>query len=237
MSTSHGTGHQQSVFAQVYSKKWSFLGVFIMVFMLMLLGLGSVGYLPDSVEASDTSKTASTNAEPVVTVTTSPLMVGPAAAVSNALVAAQGELPVKIVIAKINLSQNIANPSTTNVEALDQYLLNGAVRYPTSATLGQPGNIVLFGHSSYLPVVHNQAFKAFDGIQNLKAGDQITVYSKTHQYVYAVSTVTSMSATSDAIPLTTTGNILTLATCDSFGQKTDRFVVTANLVGSYALGS
>jgi sortase (surface protein transpeptidase) len=55
--------------------------------------------------------------------------------------------------------------------------------------------------------------------------------------VYAVDSVQQMSATSDAIPLTSTGYTLTLATCDSFGKKTDRFVVTATLVGSYALGS
>ncbi len=236
MSTSHGHGHQQNAFERVYSKKWSFLAVFAGIFVIMLMVLGSVGYLPDSVDASDTTESVSVDTKPVATVTTSSLMVGPAAAVAN-IVAAQGELPVKIVIAKINLSQNIANPSTTNVEALDQYLLKGAVRYPTSATLGQQGNVVLFGHSSYLPVVHNQAYKAFDGIQNLKTGDEITVYSTTHKYVYSVATVKQMDAASDAIPLTTSGNILTLATCDSFGQKTDRFVVSAILVGSYSLGS
>ena len=148
-----------------------------------------------------------------------------------------GELPVKISIASIGLSAKISNPATTDVNALDQYLLSGAARYPTSSTLDQEGNVILFGHSSYLPVVVNKAYKTFDGIQKLKAGDEIKVYSATHVYTYAVTSVAQQSATSDGIPLTTSGHILTLATCDSFGQKTDRFVVTATLVGSSALGS
>ena len=148
-----------------------------------------------------------------------------------------GELPTKIVIAKIGLSAPIANPATTDVNALDQYLLSGAARYPTSATLDQQGNVILFGHSSYLPVVVNQHFKTFDGIQNLKEGDLITVYGSTHVYTYSVMSEQKQNASSDSIPLTTTGHTLTLATCDSFGQKSDRFVVTATLVGSSALGS
>jgi sortase (surface protein transpeptidase) len=60
----------------------------------------------------------------------------------------------------------------------------------------------------------------------------------TKEYVYAVTSVQQESAASnDSIPLTTTGHTLTLATCDSFGKKTDRFVVTSTLVGSYALGT
>lgn len=235
MSTSHGHTAQESAMTRVYNKKFSFLVVFGIVFLVMLSILGAFGFTPDSPSSTDTQVADA----PVATVTTSSLMLGPAAAVSNTAAATQtqGEVPVKVVVSKIGLSQTVANPTTTNVEALDQYLLKGAVRYPTSATLGQEGTVILFGHSSYLPVVHNQAYKAFDGIQNLKSGDEIDVYSVDQKYVYSVTNVQQMSATSDGIPLTTSGHTLTLATCDSFGQKTDRFVVTATLVGSYALGS
>ncbi len=236
MSTAHGHGNEESAIMRVYAKKWTFLAVFLVIFGGSLWTLDALDFVPDAIDASETTK-ADTTGAPVATVTTSPLMVGPAAAVSADIASAQGELPVKVAVPKIGLSQKVANPSTTNVEALDNYLLTGTVRYPTSATLGQQGNVVIFGHSSYLPIVHNQEFKAFNGIQNLKSGDQIIVYSADRQYVYSVSSVQQMSATSDAIPLTTTGYTLTLATCDSFGQKTDRFVVTATLVGSYALGN
>jgi len=98
--------------------------------------------------------------------------------------------------------------------------------------------VIIFGHSSYLPVVINQHFKTFDGIQNLKSGDLIYVYSGQHEFTYSVTGEQKESVLSNyAIPLTTSGHTLTLATCDSFTQKTDRFIVTATLVSSSPLGS
>jgi LPXTG-site transpeptidase (sortase) family protein len=147
------------------------------------------------------------------------------------------ELPVRVVAAKAGLDVTIKNPSSTDVDTLDQDLLSGAVRYPTSAKLGVNGTVLLFGHSSYLPVVHNQAYKAFDGIQNLKKGDEVSVYSGTLEYRYAVETVTVANADEDVVELRSDAKYLTLVTCDSFTKKTDRFVVTAKFVGAYPLAS
>lgn len=231
MDAIHGTGHSAgnstSAIQNVYARKWSFLVVFALVFLVTFTICATTGFIPD---ASATG----TNA-PVATLETSSLVTGPAAGFNQAVNAydqQSGEVPVHVTIPAINLSVSVSNPNTTDVNTLDNYLLSGAVRYPTSATLGEQGNVILFGHSSYLPIVHNQAYKTFDGIQNLKQGDQIIVYSNDQQYVYSVQTVQQESATSDAIPLTATGHTLTLATCDSFGSKSDRFVVTATLVGS-----
>jgi len=125
----------------------------------------------------------------------------------------------------------------TDIVTLDKELLKGAVRYPTSALLGETGNVVLFGHSSYLPVVRNQAYKAFNGIQKLAAGDIITVYSSTATYSYRVKSVTKESANDAGIPLSVTGRVLTLSTCDSFGEKSDRFVVVADFVESHSIST
>lgn len=143
------------------------------------------------------------------------------------------ELPESIEIARIGLKTRVANPTRTDVETLDAALHDGAVRYPTSAKLGAEGNVILFGHSSYLPVVNNPAYKAFNGIQELTTEDKILVKGATHTFVYQVETVNSADATEDGIPLTVTGKMLTLATCDSFGTKSDRFIVTARFVESY----
>lgn len=143
------------------------------------------------------------------------------------------ELPTHISVPSINLSATIANPESTEVAKLDAALHNGAVRYPLSAKLGSEGNVIVFGHSSYLPIVNNQAYKTFNEIQKLKKDDRILVTGTDHTYVYAVETVNSANAGTDGIPLTVTGSVLTLATCDSFGTKSDRFVVTARLVESY----
>ena len=145
------------------------------------------------------------------------------------------ELPTRIEIPAIGLSETVANPNSTDVAVLDRALLAGPVRYPSSSKLGEAGNVIIFGHSSYLPIVNNKAFKSFNGIQKLKEGDRITVTGDGHVFVYAVQTVTQESALSDSIPLGGDEPVLTLATCDSFGEKTDRFVVTAALVETRAL--
>ena len=239
---------------RAYSRKWTFLVAFLLILLLTVRVCVATGFIPNDSSDAGVAGTTTTN------VSNSSLMVGPLAAFTtapaeptadtntgagttgtaahiNGALNMNGELPTKVVISSIGLSVKVANPATTDVNSLDQYLLSGAARYPTSATLDQQGNVILFGHSSYLPVVINQAYKTFDGIQKLKAGDTITVYSSTHVFTYAVTNVQQQNATTDSIPLTTTGHTLTLATCDSFGTKSDRFVVTATLVSSSPLGS
>lgn len=145
------------------------------------------------------------------------------------------ELPTEIEIPALERTIQIENPVTTDIATLDRALLRGIVRYPTSAKLGEDGNVILFGHSSYLPVVRNPMFKAFNGIENLEKGERIIVRGSGHEFVYAVETVVQADANADAIPLAVEGRKLTLATCDSFGTPSDRFIVTATLVETRAL--
>ena len=207
-------------FQKAYARKWSFLVVFLLVFFVSFSTLVTLDLVPDA---------------PKPAVDTTPKVTLSAAAIEAAKPAP--EEPIKLDIPSIKLSTNIENPTTTDIDALDAELLKGAVRYPTSAELGQNGNVILFGHSSYLPVVHNQAYKLFDGIQNLHVGDEIMVTSETAQYVYKVETVTKEDANSAAIPLSVGEPTLTLSTCDSFATKSDRFIVVATLVGSHPNGS
>ena len=147
---------------------------------------------------------------------------------------AEGELPVRVVANKVGLDVSVSNTDSTDVDTLDSLLLKGAVRYPTSATLGVEGTVLIFGHSSYLPIVHNQNYKAFDGIQNLKAGDTVSVYSGAYEYRYSVTGVRLADATEDVVELPAQGKHLALVTCDSFGTKSNRWVVTADLMGVYS---
>ncbi|MDE2071326.1 MAG: sortase [Patescibacteria group bacterium] len=142
--------------------------------------------------------------------------------------------PVHIVAKSINLDSAVSNPATTSIDVMDQDLLKGAVRYPTSNLLGVDGTVLIFGHSSYLPIVHNRAYKTFDGIQDLKAGDTVSVYSSDTEYRYSVVGVRLANAEEDVIDLPQDGKHLTLVTCDSFATKSTRFVVTADFVGAYA---
>lgn len=202
---------------QVYAKRWSFCVLFGIVFS------GSVGALAAFDLLPNTGTPEARTATSMIT-----------QSAREPSVAATIELPIKIEIQKIGLSATIENPTATKVEVLDQSLLRGAVRYPSSAKLGESGNVVLFGHSSYLPIVNNQAYKTFNSIQKLVAGDTVAVYSTSTVYTYRVRSFTKESAAGNAgIPLQVSGRVLTLATCDSFGKKTDRFVVTADFVESH----
>jgi LPXTG-site transpeptidase (sortase) family protein len=204
---------------KVFSRKWTFLALFVCTFMVSYTTLAAFDLLPE--------------------VPVSPVAEVPSVALTASALQAEAtpELPLHIEIPKLGISTDIGNPTSTSIELLDKELLTRAVRYPTSAKLGETGNVVLFGHSSYLPVVNNKAFKLFNEIQNLKKGDTIMVKGDSRMYVYAVKTVSQEDAESAAIPLTVGEPTLTLATCDSFGKKSDRFVVVATLVESYPLES
>jgi LPXTG-site transpeptidase (sortase) family protein len=206
---------------RAYERKWNFLGVFALVFVVSVALLARLDLLPSSksgLELGIPSAAAEANMD-----TNTPK---------------EPELPIAIDIPVINLSATIANPTATDTTTLDEVLLKGAVRYPTSAKLNEAGNVVLFGHSSYLPIVNNQAYKTFNNIKKLVAGDTIIVYSSGTAYTYQVRSVTRESVNYDGVPLSVGEKILTLITCDrSLGEATDRSVVVADFVESHSIPS
>lgn len=201
-----------------FGKLGSFLVTFAMLFAVMFIFLAAVDALPESSAQNPVSSDA---------------------AASHKITSAPGisEAPVRVVAQAIGLNVSVSNPSSTNVDVLDEALLKGAVRYPTSGMLGVDGTVLIFGHSSYLPIVHNQNYKAFDGIQNLKNGEVVSVYSGTREYRYKVVSMRVADATEDVVELPANGKHLILVTCDSFSKKTNRFVVTADFVGTYSLAN
>ncbi|PCI90114.1 hypothetical protein COB18_01595 [Candidatus Kaiserbacteria bacterium] len=142
--------------------------------------------------------------------------------------------PDRLIVKSLGIDLPVSNPQTRNIEALDAELKSAAVRYPDSATLGeQGGNVLLFGHSSRLPIVRNPLYKAFNDIEKLENGDIIEVVSGGDVYSYSVSNVYQASAASnDRIALSVPGHRITLLTCDSFGKRTDRWVVEAEFIGT-----
>ncbi|HYD92858.1 MAG TPA: sortase [Candidatus Paceibacterota bacterium] len=195
----------QTAFEKVLARKFLFAGVFTLVFFLTLVGLAIFGIGPQS-----QTFTPPTGGEEVVV--------------------EEGELPVGIEIPSVGIRASVANPESTDIATLDAALLKGAVRYPVSGVPGEEGNVLIFGHSSHLPVVQNQAYKAFNDIQKLEEGAPIYLIGEEHVYIYAVEAVTKANTSTGEIPLAVSGSKLTLATCDNFGSKSDRFIVTAELV-------
>jgi hypothetical protein len=136
-------------------------------------------------------------------------------------------LPVRVVAKRVGLDSPITNPKNTDIASLDRALLSGAVVYPGSTRAGEQGNLLLFGHSSRLPVVKNPAFQAFNTVESLVVGDEVVVYTQRFAYIYRVRATGLTKADETVIQLHTDEPLLTLATCHTVGAKEDRFVTEA----------
>lgn len=207
---------------------------FVFSAFFMVVGFSTVGFVPyyidgtepDSASVSQSSIVYSVGAiESGVSLANLPVL--------GEEITAPKSVPTRIVIPSIGIDLPVANPNTTDVDALDHVLQSAVARYPGSALAGEKGNVLIFGHSSHLPVVYNQMYKAFNALPDLKAGDLITLESSDYTYTYQVTEVRKTDATEEYIDLSADdGAKLTLSTCDNFGAKTSRWVVEATLVSS-----
>lgn len=138
--------------------------------------------------------------------------------------------PLTLEMEALDKTITVVNPTSRSIADLDTALLDGAVRHPDSATLEQSGTVFILAHSSYLPVVRNKNFQAFNGIQNLKWGDLIILTAKEGKFVYRVDKVYRAKAEDVTVPIAGPNKRLVLATCNSFGSTADRYIVEADFV-------
>lgn len=142
--------------------------------------------------------------------------------------------PTRIVISSVGIDLPVSNPTSSSIDVLDNALLSAAVRYPGSGRIGEDGNIFIFAHTSHLPVVHNQMFKAFNNLPDLKKGDLIKLEGKGAVALYRVRSVRLTDANEEMVNLKPDSRMLTLATCNTFGEKSSRWIVESDFVGEYA---
>lgn len=136
--------------------------------------------------------------------------------------------PDRIKIDKIGIDSIINQPNSADVSVLDQSLLSGAVHYPGSGSI-ERGNIFVFGHSTNWKVVQNQAYKTFNGLEKLSKGDQIQIEANGNIYLYKVTNVMLVNEDDALVSFDSSRKLLTLSTCNTFGQKQERWVVEAEL--------
>jgi LPXTG-site transpeptidase (sortase) family protein len=193
----------------------------VILFFLTLSAADSIGFVPDYLDSDESGGNLSLADLPELG--------------EEIITSQNGVLPSRIIISAIGLDLPVSNPETRDIQALDTILQKGPARYVDSALLGESGNVLIFGHSSHLPVVHNQMYKAFNRVPDLKSGDSIIVQGGGKEFAYRVLSVKSMNAEDGVIDLAKSGNRLTIVTCDTLTSKSARFVVEAELVGSYEL--
>lgn len=139
--------------------------------------------------------------------------------------------PNRITMDSISVDASIVIPHSTDIEVLDEALTRGVVYYPGSARFGERGNAFLFGHSSWLPFVRNKNFEVFNELPKLSKGDLVIIHSEGKKFVYRVTSKHTAGHDELWVDFSDfSSKKLTLSTCDSFGAKTDRIVVEAELV-------
>jgi LPXTG-site transpeptidase (sortase) family protein len=127
----------------------------------------------------------------------------------------------------VGIDTSVNHPQSQNVQVLDTALLKGAVYYPGSGSL-LSGNAFAFGHSTGLSVVHNQAFKTFNNLKNVKEGDEIRVTGDDgNVYLYSAVSINLVTDDAELVVFDTSERMITLSTCNTFGKKEDRYVVKA----------
>ncbi len=225
--------------AHVTERPWTALVVFLVVFFFLSVLLFLIDFVPEPPQVAgaaeapvSTTPTTTTVAELTKTeaVQNVNLIAGPTPAVMQA---ETGLKPTRVVVPKVGVDTVVLNPIQKDLASLDKALLSGAVRYPGTAHMNEEGSVVIFGHQSYLPVVNNKAFKAFNDLQQLEGGDVISVYAGNTEFRYAVRSVELVTTDAGSIALETRGQTLTLVTCNSLGAKEERYVVKADLIGTF----
>ena len=147
---------------------------------------------------------------------------------SNTNVVVNG-IPTRLTIPSIGVSTQVYTPRNTSIAVMDADLTKGPVYYPGSGTINT-GNMFIFGHSTGHAVVINKAYKVFNELKNLNQGDIIYVESEGKKFSYRVRSVDKVDKNETMVTFDTKAHLLTLSTCNSFGSKSDRFVVVAEFV-------
>lgn len=213
-----------------------FIATTIVIFFLTLSAADSIGFVPNYIDGTapetDVAEAQTVENTDSLALANLPELGEPAiGTVDDPKVGTI--LPTRIKIDAINMDLVVQNPDTRDIQKLDDLLQKGPARYVASAKLGGKGNMIIFAHSSHLPIVHNPMYKAFNKVPELKAGDSITlVGADGKEYLYSVNEVRKADATEATIDLSISqGTKLTLVTCDTLTGKSSRFILTAEFVG------
>lgn len=234
------------LFSGIFSpKEVSFIVWFFIIFLTSSALLSLIGLLPSELKTNSTSssqndlntrgiqgagQTPSSNSALGILRGTSNQGSQNQKIVSQKVV--QVGIPVRLMIPSLQVDSEIIRPNTTSIAVLDSALQKGPVYYPGSGTINS-GNIFIFGHSTNRSVVLNPAYKVFNNLQSLKEGDSIFIDSEGKRFRYTVKTVSKVDKNEALVKFDTSRHLLTLSTCDSFGAKSDRYVVTAEFAGQF----
>ena len=115
---------------------------------------------------------------------------------------------------------------------IQEALRHGVVHFPGTAFPGEPGNIVLTGHSSYFPWDPGRFKDVFALLHQVNVGDKVIVYHEQKKYEYQVYEKKVVKP-SQVDVLTQKGESrLTLITCTPVGTDLNRLVLLGKLIST-----
>ncbi|MEY4747667.1 MAG: hypothetical protein RLZZ416_716 [Candidatus Parcubacteria bacterium] len=212
-----------------------FFAAIVVVFFCTVSVADSIGFVPCYIDATPCEAAAAPVEAKTLTLSDLPQL-GEDAPAADPVQAPVGVLPEHLEIDAIALDLPVQNPETRDLAVLDQLLTKGPARHPDSGKLGDGTNIIIFGHSSHLPIVHNKMFQAFNRVPELDSGDLITLKGEDGKsYLYSVVSV--KKETTDSYNenfLAHPDNKLFIVTCDTLTGKSARYILEADFVGASA---
>ncbi|MBI5644846.1 sortase [Candidatus Kaiserbacteria bacterium] len=213
----------------------AFLVATMAIFFLSLSAAHSVGFVPYYVDGTP-PRSQEVQLDELPALGENPVPLTRASETRIVSEAARPATPTRIMIGSIGMDLPVQNPSTRDIAKLDELLKDGPARFVDSAKLGEEGNLLVFAHSSHLPIVHNQMYKAFNRVAELATGNVITIRGDDGKnYLYSVTSMRTAKADDpdEIIDLSGAhGTRLTLVTCDTLTGKSARFIIEAEFVGN-----
>lgn len=146
---------------------------------------------------------------------------------------------MRIIIPRINKNVPIVTVSSEALinrdwgkleQQIQEALRDGIVHYPGTAFPGQPGNIVVTGHSSYFPWDPGRFKDVFALLHDVRIGDRIYMHYEQEKYEYIVYDTQVVLPTQVDVLTQTGEDRLTLITCTPVGTNLRRLIVLAEPV-------
>jgi sortase (surface protein transpeptidase) len=142
-----------------------------------------------------------------------------------------------IVVPVVNIPENsqafrdYMGGKNTNI---NKYLENGVLHHPESASIGELGNAIIAGHSSFYKSSEGRWKTALKYLPVVDAGEEIWIwkkYDKEYKLLrYIVTTSYETKPVDTSILAPSTDRLITLYTCVPIGTDRNRWVVQAKMI-------
>ncbi|MCA9349616.1 sortase [Candidatus Saccharibacteria bacterium] len=123
----------------------------------------------------------------------------------------------------------VYQPSVVEAD-VQSSLQTGVVHFGGTAKPGDPGNVVIVGHSSNDPWAAGEYNYIFALLEKLEIGDNIEINHNSKKYVYQVSEEKIVEPTDISVIQPTADPTLTLITCWPLGTNWQRLIIHAKQV-------